>query len=1078
MKNYPNKRNARLGTSIVTLTMLMFAVFPALSQKLDMEKMKDLEPRSIGPAGMSGRVTAIDVVLDNPAVIYIGTASGGLWKSESGGVDWEPIFDDEQVASIGALAIDQNNPDVIWVGTGEGNPRNSNTGGYGIYKSIDGGKSWKLMGLEKTRHIHRVITHPQDGNTVYVGATGSPWGPHPERGVYKTTDGGETWHQVLFVNELTGVGDMVMDPSNPNKLFVNMWEHQRWPWFFKSGGPGSGLHVTFDGGKTWKRLTEKDGLPEGELGRMGLAIARSNPKIVYALIESKKNALYRSNDGGFTWEKVGEENIGDRPFYYAEIYVDPKNENRVYSLFSRVNVSEDGGRTFRSFMSRNIHPDHHAWWIHPEDPGFMINGNDGGMAITRDRGETWYFVESLPVGQFYHINVDMEQPYHVFGGLQDNGSWRGPGYTWSSGGIINTYWDQLYGGDGFDVVPDQSDPRYCYAMSQQGNVGRIDIQTGKTKSIKPVHPEGIDLRFNWNAGMAHDPFDNKTIYFGSQFLHKSTDRGENWTIISPDLTTNDPEKQKYGESGGLTYDVTGAENHTCILAIAPSPVQEGVVWVGTDDGNIQLTQDGGKTWTNLNKELKDVPTGSWIPQIHASKYNAGEAFVVVNNYRRNDFSAYLYHTTDFGKSWKRMVDNSKIWGYVLSFEQDPVEPKLMFLGTEFGLYVSIDAGEAWTKWTNGYPTVSTMDMVIHPQEHDLVIATFGRSVYILDDIRPLRELAQKGTILLDSEINVFDPPEAILANYRSSPGYYSAGDGYYTGENRRSGAMITYSVKEGEASDNIPDSRSAFSRYGSFYGFGGGDESREESNLKRVTIKISDEEGNVIRTLTQVPKTGINRMYWGLDKTGYRSPGSSASRSRQQERGGGGSVLPGLYKIKMTFNGVSDSTMLTVKADPRTEFSVETARKNQEIAEELMKKMETLAIAIDRINECKTTMATINRQIPRKQTDAIKNLREVTKEVQASLKEITDVILPREDVQGIYRDPDLVTSKIRGVRSIVNETDPLNTTQQWTIEQIEQLIEQTMDKINRFFEEGWEKYKRAVEEAEISFFKEYDPLTL
>lgn len=1078
MKNYPNKRNARLGTSIVTLTMLMFAVFPALSQKLDMEKMKDLEPRSIGPAGMSGRVTAIDVVLDNPAVMYIGTASGGLWKSESGGVDWEPIFDDEQVASIGALAIDQNNPDVIWVGTGEGNPRNSNTGGYGMYKSIDGGKSWKLMGLEKTRHIHRVIIHPQDGNTVYVGATGSPWGPHPERGVYKTTDGGETWHQVLFVNELTGVGDMVMDPSNPNKLFVNMWEHQRWPWFFKSGGSGSGLHVTFDGGKTWKRLTEEDGLPEGELGRMGLAIARSNPKIVYALIESKKNALYRSNDGGFTWEKVGEENIGDRPFYYAEIYVDPKNENRVYSLFSRVNVSEDGGRTFRSFMSRNIHPDHHAWWIHPEDPGFMINGNDGGMAITHDRGETWYFVANLPVGQFYHINVDMEQPYHVFGGLQDNGSWRGPGYTWSSGGIINTYWDQLYGGDGFDVVPDQSDPRYCYAMSQQGNVGRIDILTGKTKSIKPVHPEGIDLRFNWNAGIAHDPFDNKTIYFGSQFLHKSTDRGENWTIISPDLTTNDPEKQKYGESGGLTYDVTGAENHTCIMAIAPSPVQEGVIWVGTDDGNLQLTQDGGKTWTNLNKGLKDVPMGSWIPQIHASRYNAGEAFVVVNNYRRNDFSAYLYHSTDFGKSWKRLVDNSKIWGYVLSFEQDPIEPKLMFLGTEFGMYVSVDAGQVWTKWTNGFPTVSTMDMTIHPREYDLAIGTFGRSVYILDDIRPLREIAQKGINLLDKEIHVFTPPEAILANYRSSPGYYSAGDGYYNGENRRSGAMITYSVKEGEASENIPDRRSGFSRYGSFYGFGGGDESAEQSNLKRVTIEISDEEGNVIRTLTQVPKTGVNRVYWSLDKKGYRSPGSSAPRSGSQERGGGGNVLPGMYKIKMTFNGVSDSTMLAVKADPRTEFSVETARKNQEIAEELMKKMETLAIAIDRINECKTTMATINRQIPRKQTDAIKNLREVTKEVQASLKEITDVILPREDVQGIYRDPDLVTSKIRGVRSIVNETDPLNTTQQWSIEQIEQLIEQTMDKINRFFEEDWEKYKRAVEEAEISFFKEYEPLII
>lgn len=1077
MKNYLQSRSAIGKIGISSLLLLMFAVFPIMAQKLDMEKFKDLDPRSIGPAGMSGRVTAIDVVLNDPAVMYIGTASGGLWKSESGGIKWDPIFDKEQVASIGALAIDQNNPDVIWAGTGEGNPRNSLNGGYGIYKSIDGGKSWKLMGLEKTRNIHRIIIHPQNGDVVYVGAIGSPWGPHPERGVYKTTDGGESWHQILFVNELTGVGDMIIDPSNPNKLFVNMWEHQRWPWFFKSGGPGSGLHVTFDGGKSWKRLTDKEGLPKGELGRMGLAISRSNPKIVYAWIESKKNALYRSDDGGFKWSKVGENNIGDRPFYYADIFVDTKNENRVYTLFSRVNVSEDGGRTFRGFMTRSIHPDHHAWWIHPEDPDFMINGNDGGMAITRDRGETWHFVSNLPLGQFYHIDVDMEHPYHVFGGLQDNGSWRGPGYTWTNGGIINTYWDQLYGGDGFDVVPDRSDSRYCYAMSQQGNVGRIDLLTGRTKSIKPVHPEGTDLRFHWNAAIAHDPFDNKTIYFGSQFVHKSTDRGENWEIISPDLTTNDPEKQKYGESGGLTYDVTGAENHTCILAISPSPVQKDVIWVGTDDGNLQLTQDGGKTWTNLNNGFKDVPSGSWIPQIHPSRYNVGEAFVVVNNYRRNDFSAYLYHTTNFGKSWTRLADDSKVWGYVLSFVQDPVEPKLMFLGTEFGLYVSIDAGQVWTKWTNGFPTVSTMDMVIHPREHDLVIATFGRSVYVLDDIRPLRELAQNGVTLLEKEIHVFTPPIAVLANYKSSPGYYSAGDGYYTGENRARGAMISFSVKEGEASENIPTRSSGFGGYSGYGGFGGG-QSSGNNNLKRVKIEISDDQGKIIRTLTQVPKTGINRVYWGMDKKGYRSPGSSAPRTGSSERGGGGIALPGTYKVKMTFNGKSDSTNIEVKADPRIDFNVETVSKNQKIAEQLMKKMETLAIAIDRINESKTTMTAINKQIPRKQTDEIKNLKQVTKEVQASLKEITDKLSPREGVQGIYRNPNLVTSKLRGVRSITYEIDPLNTTQQITIEQIEKLVEETMEKINSFFETDWEKYKKAVEEAQISFFKEYEPLKL
>lgn len=1078
MKHYSNKVR---GTTIKIISFVLLFLITSgivLSQKLDMDKLKDLKARSIGPAGMSGRVTSIAVVHNQPEIIFVGTASGGLWKSESGGIEWKPVFDKEKVASIGAVAIDQSNPDIIWAGTGEGNPRNSLNGGYGIYKSINGGKTWNLMGLEKTRHIHRVIVHPKNSDIVYVGAIGTPWGPHPERGVFKTTDGGKTWEKVLFVNELTGAADLVMDPSNPDKLFAAMWEHHRLPWFFKSGGKGSGLYMTIDGGKNWEKLKDKDGLPKGELGRIGLAIAKSNPKIIYAYIESKKNAIYRSVDGGYKWEKRGDSNIGGRPFYYAEIFVDPQNENRLYSLFTRVNISEDGGKTFSQLIGWNIHPDHHAWWIHLENPDFMINGNDGGMAITYDRGKTWRFISNLPLAQFYHINVDMELPYNVYGGMQDNGSWRGPAYTWTSGGIINTYWDNLSGGDGFDVVPDNSDSRYCYSMSQQGYVGRVDLLTGDMKSIRPVHPDGIDLRFNWNAAIAHDPFNKSTIYFGSQFVHKSTNHGESWDIISRDLTTNDPEKQKQDESGGLTYDVTGAENHTTIIVISPSTVKEDVIWVGTDDGNLQLTKDGGKTWENLAGKLKNVPVGSWIPQIKPSTYASSTAYVVVNNYRRNDYSPYLYHTTDFGKSWNRVVDETDVFGYCLSFVQDPVEPKLMFLGTEYGLYVSIDKGENWTKWTNGYPTVSTMDLVIHPREHDLVIGTFGRAAYVLDDIRPLRELAHSGIETLDKEIKAFNPPTAYLVNYKNAPGFYSGGDAYYSGDNRAQNAMITYSVKEGN--ENAEEAMRGMYRRdrGDSSRSGSSNENAEEKKSKKVKIRIIDSSGDTIRTLTHVPKTGVNRIQWRLDRKGSRWPGSSKPSPGSPEQGRGGFAFPGEYKLVFSYNEAVDSTFITVKVDQRIDFLLEAARKNQEIITQFMKKANLLTEAIDRVKETKSTMELVNKQIPKEKSEAVMNLRKVSKEVTDSLKSLTSILIPDESKQGIFRSDKVVTNKLRSVRMIMYSYQPLNATQKLALKQAEELITETVDKVNHFYDTSWKKYRKAVEEVNISPFTEYKTLEL
>jgi photosystem II stability/assembly factor-like uncharacterized protein len=1000
---------------------------------------------------MSGRITAIDAVVDDPNIIYLGAASGGVWKTVNGGGAWEPVFDEQPILNIGAIAIQQNNPSVVWAGTGEGNPRNSINLGEGIYKTLDGGKTWKRMGLEKTRNIHRILVDPLNPQTVYAGAIGNPYAEHPERGVFKTTDGGETWNRTLHTNDTSGVADMIMDPSNPNKLFAAMWQHRRTPWSLQSGGPGSGLYMTTDGGRNWKKLGKAEGLPEGNYGRIGLAISRSNPNVVYALVEATKNGLYRSEDGGYSWTLVNSDPqwVTNRPFYFQDIACDPQNENRLWLIYQMISASEDGGKSFNVVIPYNgIHPDHHAFWIHPKNGSYIIDGNDGGIGITRDRGKTWLFDEKLPVGQFYHINVDNEMPYHVMGGMQDNGTWRGPAYTWMDAGIKNYYWENIWGGDGFDAMPDPEDANWIYAMSQGGNVGRYHVPTGESWFIKPVSPDlKTRLRFNWNAAIAQDPFDKATIYFGSQYLHKSTNKGRNWDIISPDLTTDDSVKIDQRNNGGLSVDITGAENFCTILTIAPSPKERGVIWVGTDDGNVQLTRDGGKTWTSFRGKIPGMPMGAWVPQIQASKHVAGEAFVVCNDYRRGDFKPYIFRTTDFGKTWTRIGDEKRLTGYALCVLQDPAEPKLIFAGTEQGLWVSIDNGASFEQWKNGYPSVSTYDLVIQEREADLVIASFGRALWVLDDIRPLRRLASESGNF-GKPVQVLSTPDAIQASYRNAPGYEWSTWGIWDAANRPRGAAVSYFIRR----DNKDSAR---------------------KGRDSLQVMIYDDRNQPVRRLTWRADEGFNRRYWGMEGKGYRMPGSPKPRPEAAEPGGQ-PVLPGTYKVVLQYLGSRDSGMITIKDDPRLGNRNDVKIAQEQLRTRLRGSSDKLTAALDNLTDVEDGLKKVEAAYKDQQSKGADSVRKVARAMQDSVTRLREFVSgKRQTRQGYGQVPQLtvMTELMQANRAIGSKPIAPGAQEIMLVERAEGLIGDAVHQIDRFIKGPWPEFQKLVRENPVSVFK-------
>ena len=1101
---------------ISVLSLGLTLALPALpaAADLDPDLLAGMKARSIGPAAMSGRVAVVESSAANPDLVYVGAAAGGVWKSVNGGLTFEPVFDDQPVASIGTIALDPNNPDVVWVGTGEGNPRNSVSIGEGLYKSLDGGKTWKRMGLEKTERIHRIVLDPHNPDVAYVAAMGRLWGENPERGVFKTADGGKTWKRVLYVDERTGAADLVMDPSNPNKLFAAMWEFRRWPWSFRSGGPGSGLYVSYDGGESWKRYTEDDELPAGELGRIGLAVAPSDPRIVYALVEAKRSALLRSEDGGRTWKPIStKSDISPRPFYYADIRVDPKEPNRLYRLATNLEVSEDAGRTFRTLGGAGrVHSDHHAMWIHPGDPRRIVEGNDGGVYISDDRGETWRFVANLPLSQFYHVRVDDAVPYNVYGGLQDNGSWKGPSNVWEMSGIRNHHWQEVGFGDGFDTVPDPRDPTRGYAMSQGGFLLRWDLKTGERKDIRPAPPDRkTKLRFNWNAAIAIDPFEPDTIYYGSQFVHKSTDRGDTWTTTSPDLTTNKAEWQKE-DTGGLTLDVSGAENFTTIIALAPSPVQRGVLWAGTDDGRLHVTRDSGASWQSVEANVRGIPVNTWIPHIAPSPHDAATAFVVFDDHRRSNFAPYVYKTTDYGRTWKSLA-TSNLRGYALAVVQDPVDPDLLFLGTEFGLWMSTDGGGSWMPWRHGVPTTSVMDLVIHPRDHDLVVATHGRALYILDDIGPLREVSEATQ---KEPLHLFQVADTFQARTAQAASTRFPGNGEFRGATKPPGAMITYSLKvpglplpdkdkerqrkeaeraaKAEAKPERSDEAQPAAEQGGqppAKAPGAGEEPAEEAGGPKkgpeAKIEILDSTGKVIRSFRQAATQGINRATWDLRHDPFRRMPRPGEEDNEFRRARGPEALPGTYTVRVTYGDHKAETPVRVVADPRVQTDPQARQALFQALQRAGAVQETLTTAIERIQKTRSDVDAITARLRKEEEDAKRTggkedpSRKDLMAAARTLKQGLDRLEKRlwnnpETASGIVPDNDLESKVSYATRVLSSSWDLPTPAALAYLTQAEELGQEVFADVNRFFAEDVAAFRSKVQGAGIQFLPEWGAL--
>lgn len=997
---------------------------PQASSPLE-KAFERLEWRSIGPAIMGGRIADVEGVPGDANIVYVATASGGLWKTTNAGITWKPIFERQGTFSIGDIALAPGNSDVVWVGTGESNTRNSVSFGDGVYKSTDGGKTWQHMGLKDSERISAIIVHPQNPDIAYVGALGHAFGANEERGVFMTTDGGKTWSKTLYIDNQHGVADLDIDPTNPNILYAGMWSFERKPWTHRSGSEKGGVFKSIDGGRTWKKLT--NGLPK-LIGRIGVRVAASNSNVVYAIVEAKEGTLYRSDDRGETFRRVSEDaRIVSRGFYYTTIRVNPLNENHIYAVASTLFVSIDGGKTFRSITGRT-HIDYHALWLDPKNPKRIWQGQDGGIAVSYDAGDSWEYVNNIPLGQFYQIYADNRLPfYHVMGGLQDNGAWTGPSRTREPAGILNEDWRMVSFGDGFYVINHADDPDLYISESQGGNILRTDFRTREQQAVNPRGrgsgggpATGQKYRFNWNSPIIPSPHDKHTVYFGGNVVFKSTDFGKTWEQISPDLTTNDPDKQK--DAGGpIAFENSTAEYYTTIISLAESPVQKGLIWAGTDDGNLQVSNDGGQNWSNIVRNVRDVPANSPVSHVELSRTSAQVAYVAFDRHMFDDFRPYVFKTSDGGKTWRSIAGNIPAKAYIQVIREDPKNPNLLYAGTELGLFVSYTAGSDWTPLTlKNLPNVSVHDIVVHGRDNDLILATHGRSVWIFDDATPLQQMTSQ---ILNSNTHLF--PVRPAFRFASRFTRYGIGDKVFAGPNPPYGALISYYLKD------KPDDKTPFK------------------------VAIFDQLGKLVQELDRPAKEkGLNRVTWNLRYGGAevrRPPSEEETAFTGPPRGP--QVLPGIYTVKLTVGDKTYEEKVEVRLDPTVNVPLSDLQSQVELTLKLREMQTTANSALrfldsikDQLKHTQTTVRNLNKEPDKELT---KSLEDYVKQVEG----VQDNLARRTEGLGLGGQS-RVADNIGGLFFAIEGTNAAPTPyQRQYFNDIQMEFRSRMEEVNRFIGE-------------------------